>query len=295
MKKIKAYLSDNRLLVKTVRKARAKWYIVVLLLTITILAFFPLSGEAHAQQPLHEVDTLGAIKKDATFNAFIEISNINNLGSYDYTITFDKKVLHCQGVYEGSFTKDEGWTFDVVGCTTGSGSIQIMGNGSAVSGSGRMATIQFKGLNIGITNIGIGACTLRDSGGNVIAHNHKYATVDVYTSPFPECFIATAAYGSYMDSNVDVLRKFRDSYLITNPIGQELVSAYYKLSPPVARFIDDHPGSKPVVRAWLWPAVALSTVAINTTLIQKVAIVGGLALVCFATVWMLRRRAFRHL
>jgi len=87
------------------------------------------------------------------------------------------------------------------------------------------------------------------------------------------CFIATAAYGSHMDSNVDVLRQFRDSYLMTNPTGRGLVSVYYKLSPPVAQFIDDHPSSKPVVRAWLWPAVAMSTVAVNTTLIQKVAIV----------------------
>jgi hypothetical protein len=106
------------------------------------------------------------------------------------------------------------------------------------------------------------------------------------------CFIATAAYGSDMDSHVDVLRQFRDSYLMTNPGGQGLVSVYYKLSPPVAQFIDDNPGLKPVVRAGLWPAVALSTVVVSTTLVQKVAILGGLALFSIAIVWLVRKRAF---
>lgn len=114
-------------------------------------------------------------------------------------------------------------------------------------------------------------------------------------TPAPDgggCFIATAAYGSYMDSSVETLRSFRDSYLVTNPAGQSLVSAYYKLSPPVAEFIDDHPALKPIVRAGLMPAVALSTVTVNTTLAQKIAIVGGLALVSTAlAVWTTRRRS----
>ena len=109
------------------------------------------------------------------------------------------------------------------------------------------------------------------------------------------CFIATAAYGSYMDGHVSVLRQFRDSYMMTNPTGRGLVSVYYSLSPPLARFIDDNPSLKPVVRAGLWPAVTLSTVAVNTTLVQKIAIISGWVLVSIAIVWLLRRRAFRGL
>ena len=105
------------------------------------------------------------------------------------------------------------------------------------------------------------------------------------------CFIATAAYGSYLDGHVQTLRDFRDQYLVTNPVGSALVSAYYKLSPPVAGFIDDHPTLKPIVRVGLLPAVALSTVAVNTTSAQKTAIVGSLALVSVAlAVWLSRRR-----
>jgi len=105
------------------------------------------------------------------------------------------------------------------------------------------------------------------------------------------CFIATAAYGSYLDSHVETLRDFRDSYLLTNPVGKALVSTYYKLSPPIAEFIDEHPALKPVVRVGLLPAVAMSTVAVSTSSAQKTAIVGSLALVSVAlAVWLSRRR-----
>jgi hypothetical protein len=105
------------------------------------------------------------------------------------------------------------------------------------------------------------------------------------------CFIATAAYGSYLDSHVETLREFRDQYLVTNPMGSALVSTYYKLSPPVAEFIDEHPALKPIVRAGLLPAVGMSTVAVSTTSTQKIAIVGSLALVSVAlAVWLSRRR-----
>jgi hypothetical protein len=105
------------------------------------------------------------------------------------------------------------------------------------------------------------------------------------------CFIATAAYGSDLDSHVETLRNFRDSYMVTNPVGSALVSAYYKLSPPVADFIDDHPTLKPIVRAGLMPAVALSTVAVNTSSAEKIAIIGSLALVSVAlATWARKRR-----
>jgi hypothetical protein len=103
------------------------------------------------------------------------------------------------------------------------------------------------------------------------------------------CFVATAAYGSYLDRYVQVLRGFRDSYMMTNPVGRALVSAYYKFSPPIAEFINDHPALKPVVRAGLLPAIALSTIAVNTTLVEKIAITTSLALACALVVVRLRK------
>jgi alpha-tubulin suppressor-like RCC1 family protein len=105
------------------------------------------------------------------------------------------------------------------------------------------------------------------------------------------CFIATAAYGTPMAEEVEILREFRDEYLLTNPLGQALVDFYYKVSPPMAEFITEHPSLKPIVRAGLAPAVAMSTVAVNTTPAEKTAIVGLLALVSVAlAIWAKRRR-----
>ncbi|MBI4824806.1 MAG: InlB B-repeat-containing protein [Nitrospirae bacterium] len=69
------------------------------------------------------------------------------------------------------------------------------------------------------------------------------------------CFIATAAYGSYLDPEVMVLRKFRDNYLLTNYIGNAFVSFYYKNSPPIADYISRHEGLKVTTRIALTPVV----------------------------------------
>jgi hypothetical protein len=105
------------------------------------------------------------------------------------------------------------------------------------------------------------------------------------------CFIATAAYGTPMAEEIQILREFRDEYLLTNPVGQAFTDLYYKFSPPIANFITDHPSLKPIVRAGLLPAVAMSAVAVNTTPAEKMAIVCLLALVSVVVaIWVTRRR-----
>ncbi|MDS0261722.1 WYL domain-containing protein [Haloarcula sp. S1CR25-12] len=51
------------------------------------------------------------------------------------------------------------------------------------------------------------------------------------------CFIATAAYGSPTASEIDVLRRFRDDILAKSYLTRWLISMYYALSPPIARWI----------------------------------------------------------
>ena len=115
---------------------------------------------------------------------------------------------------------------------------------------------------------------------------------DVQVAAISGCFIATAAYGSYLDSHVDTLRGFRDQYLMTDPIGRSLEYLYYDLSPPVAEFIRKHRLLKPVVRVALLPAVAMSTFAVNTTLAEKMTIVGLLTLLPIAlAMWARKRQA----
>ena len=107
------------------------------------------------------------------------------------------------------------------------------------------------------------------------------------------CFIATAAYGTPMAEEIQILREFRDEYLLTNPVGKALVGFYYKASPPIALFITEHPATKPVVRTGLLPAVAMSAIAVNTTPTEKAAIAGLLVLVSVAVAVRATRRRGR--
>jgi hypothetical protein len=55
---------------------------------------------------------------------------------------------------------------------------------------------------------------------------------------------------------VEILRNFRDKYLITNKLGRKLVKLYYKYSPPLANIISRHKILKIAVRINLLPLVA---------------------------------------
>ena len=63
-----------------------------------------------------------------------------------------------------------------------------------------------------------------------------------------DCFIATAAYGSPAAEEIDILRQFRDEFLLHNPPGKAFVAVYYATSPPIAEFISRHEVLRTAVR-----------------------------------------------
>jgi hypothetical protein len=69
------------------------------------------------------------------------------------------------------------------------------------------------------------------------------------------CFIATAAYGSYLHPKVRLLREFRDTWLMTNGPGRAIVRLYYRLSPPLAATVSRHAALRLAVRYVLAPVV----------------------------------------
>jgi hypothetical protein len=74
------------------------------------------------------------------------------------------------------------------------------------------------------------------------------------------CFIATAAYGTADAAQINILREFRDEVMQSNSLGAELVSLYYKTSPPPAEFISQRDVLRAVVReGFVGPIVAILT------------------------------------
>jgi hypothetical protein len=101
------------------------------------------------------------------------------------------------------------------------------------------------------------------------------------------CFIATAAYGTPMSTEIGALRGVRDRYMLTNPFGAAFADTYYRFSPPVAGQVAQSEGLRRVVRTALWPAVAVSKWILISPISALAAMMGLVAVVSAA---LLRRR-----
>jgi len=88
--------------------------------------------------------------------------------------------------------------------------------------------------------------------------NNNRASLETFVKR-ENCFIATAAYGSYFSPQVKVLRSFRDKILLPTTMGTKLVHLYYEYSPPIANFIQDREYLKSVIRAILTPIILIIT------------------------------------
>jgi hypothetical protein len=95
------------------------------------------------------------------------------------------------------------------------------------------------------------------------------------------CFVATAAYGSYLDPHVVVLRRFRDQVLLDLPGGRSFVAFYYREGAAWASVIAGNEPLRAAVRLALLPAIALAWFLVELSPLEQVLMLAGL--------WMLRR------
>ncbi|MBE0431472.1 MAG: hypothetical protein IBX67_06565 [Dehalococcoidia bacterium] len=107
-----------------------------------------------------------------------------------------------------------------------------------------------------------------------IITDSSYSIIADFERVSSRCCAATAAYDTPMAEELVILREFRDEYLYTNPAGQAFADLYYRVSPAIAEFITTHPALKPIVRTGLLPAVAMSALVLDSSSVQKIAVVG---------------------
>jgi len=70
------------------------------------------------------------------------------------------------------------------------------------------------------------------------------------------CFIATAAYGTPLARDIDVLRSARDAWLLNNAAGAAAADIYYRVSPTMAGWVSRNPVLGAGIRLVLVPVVA---------------------------------------
>jgi len=80
---------------------------------------------------------------------------------------------------------------------------------------------------------------------------------------FDPCFIATAAYGTPMAAQIDVLRAFRDTYLLDNALGTAFVDCYYRFSPFLADLVAQHPWLAAAMRVLLTPVILMAHLSLS--------------------------------
>jgi hypothetical protein len=84
----------------------------------------------------------------------------------------------------------------------------------------------------------------------------RFTTAPATGSEVDACFIATAAYGSLMANDVELLRHVRDAYLSHTALGELAVEAYYTFGPGVASVVAPSELLRATARAALAPVVA---------------------------------------
>jgi YVTN family beta-propeller protein len=158
-------------------------------------------------------------------------------------------------IIQATFSKD----MDASTINTGTFTVSGIGGTVTYDAATRTATFSPSSNLATLTNYTATITTgVKDTLGVNMTANFawSFTTTDTTTDSGSSCFIATAAYGSPLDSHVAALRDFRDKYLMINATGRAFCQFYYRYSPPIADFIRRHEALKTVTRWMLAPIIS---------------------------------------
>jgi len=202
--------------------------------------------------------------KNTTISVPVNIVNTQNgVAGIEFELVYNKSVLNLTQVRKGDLFNSSSmlgkkgeqgdYTILVTGysLTNGSNGSIVVCNFSITGEPNETSLVNLSNINL-YNKIG--------EPGTASANNGTFTVL----IPSP-CFIATAAYGTPLHEDIDVLRDFRDEYLMTNPIGRAFVKIYYAASPPIADVIRENEGLRTAVREGLVkPLVYVSKVFRDT-------------------------------
>jgi hypothetical protein len=245
------------------KKLSVIWAIVVFL----ILAASPVSGDKAYGQSGDGNGSVGlSLQQDDTLAAPTVISKSPAANAVEVSVNTTIQAVFSQPMDPASINA----TTFIVGGVTGDVSYNTSNNTATLIPSSSLLFYTMYTATV--------TADAKDTRGVPLGADHTWVFV---TEALTEknalsgnCFIATAAYGSYLDPHVRVLRDFRDRHLLTNKTGRVFVNYYYRYSPPVAEFISRHEALRTATR-WLLTPLVYAT--------AHPTVFGFLLMLCLAT------------
>ncbi|HEY5928122.1 MAG TPA: fibronectin type III domain-containing protein [Kofleriaceae bacterium] len=123
------------------------------------------------------------------------------------------------------------------------------------AGPGELATLELSGL-LPETDYWIGVRAHDDCYNESEIAITKLTTSNREVGEVDWCFVATAAYGSVLANDVEMLRRTRDVLLRTTVFGELFVASYYTFGPAVSGVIGESDLLRASARAVLAPIIA---------------------------------------